>query len=87
MITSLQGPVEYKTFLSPGQMFESAEVSGLGNEPLTIARLVQDRLGLLHVTLRTGSGREISAFAAQIEMAVNEGHLIPVPVTSTSIAC
>ena len=87
MVASVHDVVAVKTFLTPGQKFESAEHSELGNEPLTVARLVRDRLGLLHVTMRTGSGREISAFAEQVEIAVSEGHLVPVTNTSSSIAC
>jgi hypothetical protein len=64
-----------KTFLSPGQRFHSADM--LTSE-LTVARLVTDRLGLLHVTLRASDGREISAFAEQVEAAIAEGHLTPV---------
>ena len=67
--------VEFKTYLSPGQRFQSADT--LISE-LTVARLVTDKLGLLHVTLRDADGREISAFAEQIEAAISEGHLTPV---------
>ena len=87
MVASIQGDVTVKTFLTPGQKFESAEYSDLGNEPLTVARLVRDRFGLMHVTMRTGSGREISAFVEQVEYAVAEGHLVPVTNSDSSVAC
>ncbi len=70
------------TYLSPGQRFLSADV--LTSE-LTVARLVTDKLGLLHVTLRAEDGREISAFAEQVEAAITEGHLTPV-VTAALMA-
>lgn len=78
MVASVYPGPDYRTFLSPGQKFEPAERSGLGNESLTVARLVRDRFGLLHVTMRTGSGREISAFVEQVELAVFEGQLMPI---------
>ena len=87
MVASRYDDVAVKTFLTPGQKFETAEHSELGNESLTVARLVRDRLGLLHVTMRTGSGREISAFVEQVEIAVTEGHLVPVTNQNASIAC
>jgi len=43
-----------------------------------VSRLVRDPLGLLHVVLRAPDGREISAYAEQVEAAVAEGHLAPV---------
>jgi hypothetical protein len=87
MVATIHGDVAVKSFITPGQKFEAAEHSELGNEPLTVARLVRDRLGLMHVTMRTGSGREISAFVEQVEIAVSEGHLVPVTNTDSSIAC
>lgn len=87
MVATIFGEVAAKTFITPGQKFESAENSELGNEPLTVSRLVRDRLGLMHVTMRTGSGREISAFVEQVEIAVSEGHLVPVIGSESSIAC
>jgi len=69
----------FTTFLSPGQRFQSTDM--LASE-LTVARLVTDRLGLLHVTLRAEDGREISAFAEQVEAAITEGQLTPVAATA-----
>jgi hypothetical protein len=67
--------VDVSTYLSPGQRFQSGD---LLTSELTVARLVRDRFGLLHVTLRSAEGREISAFAEQVEAAIAEGHLTPV---------
>lgn len=75
MIATRHDSVDYKTYLSPGQQFASREVAGGG--ALIVSRLVKDRLGLLHVTLRDERGREISAFAEQVEAAIAEGHLVP----------
>jgi hypothetical protein len=77
---------DFKTFLSPGQRFHSVD---LLTSELTVARLVTDKLGLLHVTLRSEDGREISAFAEQVEAAIAEGHLMPVsssPVNSPAMS-
>lgn len=87
MVVSLTPPPSLATYLSPGQVFESEDRTGLGNGSLTVSRLVRDRFGLLHVTLRTSAGREISAFVEQIELAIAEGHLVPVPGTEATIAC
>lgn len=77
----------FRTFLTPGQRFHSAD--GLVAD-LTVARLVTDRLGLLHVTLRADDGHEISAFAEQVEAAIAEGQLTPLavmPPLCQGIAC
>ncbi|MGB3328459.1 MAG: hypothetical protein WBA46_05850 [Thermomicrobiales bacterium] len=72
-------PSEFKTFLSPGQRFVASDlITERGTGEVTVARLVYDRYGFLHVTLRTDDGREISAFAEQIEVAIEEGHLSPI---------
>jgi hypothetical protein len=85
MLSSFASGNPAGTFLTPGQQFHSAGQTGTGAESLVVARLVRDRLGLLHVTMRTDSGREISAFAEQVELAVSEGHLVPVnPVAQGS---
>ena len=76
--------VKALTYLSPGQRFQSSDL--LSSE-LTVARLVRDRFGLLHVTLRSAEGREISAFAEQVEAAITEGHLTPIhPVAMSGAA-
>lgn len=77
----------FRTFLTPGQRFQS--VDGL-LEDLTVARLVTDQMGLLHVTLRADDGHEISAFAEQIEVAIAEGQLTPLAIPTTpasALAC
>ncbi len=69
---------DFKTYLAPGQQLASAEHFGTSiTGSLVVTRLVKDRLGLLHVTLRDDRGREISAFAEQVEAAIAEGHLVP----------
>ncbi len=75
----------FATFLTPGQRFQSSDQL---SADLTVARLVTDKLGLLHVTLRADDGREISAFAEQVEVAIAEGHLSPiVDVVPAANAC
>jgi hypothetical protein len=83
MALPLPGP---RTFLTPGQRFQSSD--GLLAD-LTVARLVTDRLGLLHVTLRADDGHEISAYVEQIEAAIAEGQLTPLvsAFTEPAIAC
>ncbi len=71
----------FRTFLTPGQRFQS--VDGMVRD-LTVARLVTDRMGLLHVTLRADDGHEISAFAEQVEAAIAEGELTPLVIPSIS---
>lgn len=78
MIATLNKPLDYSTYLTPGQQLASPDVAGNGTTGLlVITRLVRDRLGLLHVTLHDDRGREISAFAEQVEAAIAEGHLVP----------
>lgn len=62
-----------ETFLAPGQRYLLLDQP----EQVTVARLVRDSLGLLHVTLRTSTGRELSAFARQVEEAITGGNLVP----------
>ncbi len=81
-------PAREATFLSPGQKFIASDlISSLGSSEVTVARLVRDQLGLLHVTLRTADGREISAFAEQVEAAVAEGNLRPASSGLVGVAC
>ena len=77
--TTLNNPGEFKTYLSPGQRYLASDLmTEHGTGEVTVARLVYDRYGFLHVTLRTDDGREISAFAEQIEVAIADGHLSPI---------
>lgn len=71
-----------ETFLAPGQRYLSLDQL----QHVTVAKLVRDGLGLLHVTLRTESGRELSAFARQIEDAISDGVLVPFGA-GTAIPC
>lgn len=78
MVATLRVSLDFQTYLAPGQRFESLEDVGvMSGRSLTVSRLVKDQLGLLHVTLRDERGREISAFAEQVEAAIAEGHLFP----------
>ncbi|MGC4105469.1 MAG: hypothetical protein QM753_03820 [Thermomicrobiales bacterium] len=85
---TLLDPTDYKTFLSAGQRFVASDlITEAGTGEVTIARLVYDRYGFLHVTLRTDDGREISAFAEQIEIAIEEGHLSPIGTPTLVSVC
>lgn len=68
-----------ETFLAPSQRYLSLDQM----EEVTVSRLVRDGLGLLHVTLRTTTGREISAFAKQVEVAITDGNLVPLGSVAT----
>jgi hypothetical protein len=85
MLSAVPPRFDSGTFLIPGQRYEPSAHFGPGEESLTVAQLVRDRLGLLHVTMRTPTGREISTFAEQVEFAVAEGHLVPVGVASEQV--
>ncbi len=79
MVATVSAPTSYKTYLSPGQRFLASDlITNQGSGEVTVARLVEDRLGFVHVTLRADDGREISAFAEQVEVAIAEGHLQPI---------
>lgn len=75
-------------WLRPGQRFRSADdvAPGMKGE-LTVARIVQDTMGLTHAVLRDETGREISTFADQIQFAIEVGMLSPVEMTLTGPAC
>ncbi len=74
---------EWSTFLAPGQRFRSDD----GIEEYTISRLRRDDFGLLHVTLRSGTGRNLSAFAEQIETAIRTGDLQPLSAGGAITRC
>ncbi len=74
---------EWATFLAPGQRFRSGD--GMGE--YTISRLRRDDLGLLHVTLCSGTGRNLSAFAEQIETAIRSGDLQPLSAGGAITRC
>jgi hypothetical protein len=79
MMMTIPKSARPRTFLSPGQRFQPADVfTGGDNAELVVSRLVRDPLGLLHVVLRAQDGREISAYVEQIEAAISEGHLAPI---------
>jgi len=88
MVTSISRPTSSSSFLSPGQKFHAHDLFASGGSQLvTVARLVQDDLGMTHVVLRDDDNREISAYAAQIEMAIELGNLQPVDFDLNVIAC
>lgn len=78
MIMTIPKPGSSVTLFFPGQRFRSSDFfAGRAEAELIVSRLVRDPLGLLHVVLRDHDGREISAYAEQVEAAIAEGHLAP----------
>jgi hypothetical protein len=71
------------SFLAPGQRYRTHD----HGEAYTVSQLRRDDLGLLHVTLRSGRGREHSAFAAQVETAISMGDLLPVATEESLLRC
>ena len=71
------------SYLAPGQRYRTHD----HGEAYTVSQLRRDDLGLLHVTLRSGRGRELSAFAAQVETAISLGDLLPVAAEESLLRC
>lgn len=62
--------------IAPGQRFR--QFDGLEQDQVvTVARLGQDQLGLKQVIFATQAGREICAYASQIDAAIAAGMLSP----------
>lgn len=72
-------------WLRPGQRFRSPD--GGPDSELTVARLVQDTMGLTHAVLRDESGREFSSYADQIQFAIEVGMLSPIESAAAGPAC
>lgn len=88
MNTLITKPGSFRHLLSPGQRFYADDLtSAFGSGEVTLTRLDRDKWGLEHVVLRTGDGRELSAFIEQIEYAIAEGNLRPIASDDTGIAC
>lgn len=65
-------------FYSVGQRFLAGDHQTLhGSHEVTVARVVRDALGMVHVVLVDADGREISTFAEQFELAVECGIVTP----------
>lgn len=76
MLPTIPRSTKARTFLLPGQRFRSLDLfAAWDDSELIVSRLVRDTLGLQHVVLRDQDGREISAYAEQVEAAIAEGHL------------
>jgi hypothetical protein len=74
-------------WLRPGQRFAQVSGSSLGEGEVTVARIVQDRMGLSHAILRDSTGRETSTYADQIQFAIEAGMLSPVETIAAGLAC
>ncbi|MDP9366349.1 MAG: hypothetical protein M3Q10_19360 [Chloroflexota bacterium] len=76
-----------RTYLAPGQRYaEPGEVAHL-DQQVTIARLDHDRFGVPRVTFLVPDGREVTAYAAQIEAAIADGALAPVALPGALARC
>ncbi len=76
-----------RTYLAPGQRY--AEPGGVTHldQQVTIARLDHDRFGVPRVTFLVPDGREVTAYAAQIEAAIADGALAPVALPGALARC
>lgn len=72
------------TRLAPGQRFVQPAGDRRLGQPITIARLDRDAHGLPRVTFRAADGRELTAYAAQIEAAIAEGILAPLAIAAAA---
>ena len=76
-----------RTYLAPGQRYaEPGEFAHL-DQQVTIARLDHDRFGVPRVTFLVPDGREVTAYAAQIEAAIADGALAPVALPGALARC
>ena len=87
-MTYRKPPAARIAWLRPGQRFRSSDevAPGMRGE-LTVARIVQDTMGLTHAVLRDETGREISTFADQIQFAIEVGMLSPLETSPAGPAC
>jgi hypothetical protein len=67
--------------IMPGQRFR--QFDGLEQDQVvTVSRLDRDQMGLRQVIFATPAGREICAYATQIEAAIAAGELFPADESS-----
>lgn len=87
-MTYRKPPAATIAWLRPGQRFRSSDevVPGMQGE-LTVARIVQDAMGLTHAVLRDETGREVSTYADQIQFAIEVGMLSPLETSPVGPAC
>lgn len=70
--------------LAPGQCYAQPGDAPRLDRLVTIARLDRDAHGLTQVTFRAPDGRELIAYAAQVEAAIDEGFLAPLAVAEAA---
>ncbi len=77
-----------RTYLAPGQRYaQPGETSWRLDQQVTIARLDQDAFGVPRVTFLVPDGREVTAYASQIEAAIADGALAPIVVPGATAFC
>jgi hypothetical protein len=64
--------------LAVGQRYLQTGDPAWGHRPVTVARLGADRFGEPLVAFRFPDGREVTAYATQVAVAVAAGYLVPV---------
>ena len=77
-----------RTYLAPGQRYAQPGGSGWRlDQQVTIARLDRDAYGFPQVVFRDTSGREMTAYAAQVEAAIADGDLAPIVGAGLAVRC
>jgi len=79
----------FRTYLALGQRYMQPG-GALWTHPerqVTIVRLDRDHYGFPKVTFRGGDGREVTAYAVQIEAAIADGELTPVVGAGYAARC
>ena len=68
-----------RTYLAPGQRYAQPGDSGWRlDQQVTIARLDRDPFGFTQVVFQDAAGREVTAYATQVEAAIADGTLAPI---------
>lgn len=75
------------SFLTPGQWFAQPGDDRRIDQPVAVERLDRDPLGFPRVIFRCSDGRQLTAYAAQIEWAVAEGQLAPISGAGCAGGC
>jgi hypothetical protein len=77
-----------RTYLAPGQRYAQPGASGWRlDHQVTIARLDRDPFGFPRVIFHDADGREVTAYAAQVEAAIAEGELAPIVGAGLFASC
>lgn len=76
------------TFLAPGQRYVRADLAGWrADQQITIVQVQLGADRLMHVTYTCPSGRQVRGHAAEFEVAVAIGELVPVTGFGQAARC